>query len=71
MLKSVSFLPLYNSKSNDVLNDFYLPAMVNSIKYDRVSAFFDSKILRMYSKGLENIVKNNGYIRFVFSYHQY
>ena len=68
MLKSVSFLPLYNSKSNDVLNDFYLPAMVNSIKYDRVSAFFDSKILRMYSKGLENIVKNNGYIRFVFSY---
>src|SRR5690554_5273232 len=66
-LNKYNFKSLYNSQSDDVLSEFYLPAMSNSISYDRISAYFDSKILKMYASGIENIYNNNGKIRFVFS----
>lgn len=58
----------YNSLEDDVLNEFYNPALLYFTNYDRASAYFDSNILRLYSKGLSNIVKNNGRIRFIFSH---
>ena len=67
MLSNVKFKNLYDSKEDNLIYDFYIPALKNSKRYDRVSAYFDSKILRMYSAGLENIYKNEGKIRFIFS----
>ncbi len=66
MLEKVHFKSLYNSKQDDVINDFYIPALSQSNGYDRISAYFDSKILRMYAAGLENI-KDGGRVRFIFS----
>ena len=57
-LSDISFLPFYNSKINNVIDDFYVPALSNCKTYKRVSAYFDSKILELYSAGIENIVKN-------------
>ncbi len=66
-LKNIRFLPFYNSKTNNIIDDFYIPALSQCKIYKRVSAYFDSKIIDLYSVGLENIVKQNGHIYFVFS----
>ena len=66
-LSELKFNITYNSYENDVVNEFYLKALSPSTGYDRVSAYFDSKILSLYSRGLEKIYKNDGKIRFIFS----
>ena len=61
------FKSKYDSYSDDVINDFYVKALKESTNYDRVSAYFDSKILALYSTGIENLYNSNGRIRFIFS----
>lgn len=67
MLNKINFKTTYNSKSDNIIKNFYIPALENSISYDRISAYFDSKILKMYSSGLEYLCNRNGKIRFIFS----
>jgi superfamily II DNA or RNA helicase len=67
MYKELKIKPYYNSKDDDVLKEFYEPLLSETKKYNRVSAFFDSNIIRFYSKGIEKIVKSNGKINFIFS----
>ena len=67
MLRKCDILPLYNTKSNNVLEEFYIPLLSNCKEYKRVSAYFDSHILELYSSGIENIVHNNGHVYFIFS----
>lgn len=67
MLKNLKLKNLYNSKEDRLIDDFYIPSLSKAIKYDRISAYFDSKILRMYSSGIEELIKNNGKVRFIFS----
>lgn len=66
-LRANKFLPFYNSKENDIIEEFYIPALSNCSEYKRVSAYFDSNILSLYSAGIEHIVQNNGHIFFIFS----
>lgn len=66
-LSEIKFKTSYNSYDNDIINEFYIRTLSNSISYDRVSAYFDSKILALYSIGLEKIFNNHGKIRFIFS----
>ena len=66
-LSDLKFDTNYNSYDNDLISDFYLKALSNATNYDRVSAFFDSKILALYSTAVEKIYENNGKIRFIFS----
>lgn len=61
------FKSKYDSYMDDVISEFYNEALSEAIQYDRVSAYFDSKILALYSTGLENLYKENGKIRFIFS----
>lgn len=61
------FKSKYDSYSDDVINDFYVKALKEATNYDRVSAYFDSKILALYSTGIENLYNVNGSIRFIFS----
>lgn len=66
-LRSLTFNAFYNSKTNDLISEFYIPAFQEAKEYRRVSAFFDANILSMYSSGIENIVSSNGHISFIFS----
>lgn len=52
---------------SDVINDFYIPCLSCSVKYDRCSAFFSSAVLKQFSKGLSEFYKNGGHARFIFS----
>jgi len=65
--KSISIKPFYNSKIDDILNNFYIPILSNATIYKRVSAYFDSQILSHYAKGIEQIVIKKGHIQFIFS----
>ena len=67
MLRKCDILPLYNTKTNNVLEEFYIPLLSNCKEYKRVSAYFDSHILELYSSGIENIVLQNGHVFFIFS----
>ncbi len=51
----------------DLVKDFYIPCLSASIKYDRISAYFSSAVLQMFSKGLVNFFNNGGHARFIFS----
>lgn len=52
---------------SDVINEFYIPCLSVSVKYDRCSAYFSSAVLKQFSKGLEKFYANNGHARFIFS----
>lgn len=52
----------------DVIQKFYIPCLKASVKYDRITAYFNSMILTKFSEGLSEFYRHNhGHIRFVFS----
>lgn len=67
MFKTLNLKPSYYTTTSDVLEDFYEPVLSEAIQYDRVSGYFSSKALAVYSKGLEGLVKNNGHYRLIIS----
>ena len=67
-LKDVQFYSLYRKK-DDVLHNFYIPALSEAKVYKRVSAYFSSDVLKLYSKGLSSFRDNTGKIKFIFSHH--
>lgn len=66
-LSDLRFETNYNSYENNIVSDFYIKALSNAKRYDRVSAFFDSKIIALYATAIEKIYENDGKIRFIFS----
>lgn len=66
-LSDLKFKNLYDTHKDNVAIAFYEKALTLAKYYDRVSAFFDSKILAYYSRWIENLYNNNWKIRFIFS----
>ena len=50
-LKELSLKKSYDPSidGGDVINDFYIPCLSLSIKYDRCSAYFSSAVLKQFS----------------------
>lgn len=67
MFKKLNLKPFYNTYVDDVLNDFYEMVLKEAVVYNRVSAYFSSKSLAAYSKGISNIVNKCGKINFIIS----
>lgn len=57
----------YDSDSNDVLNDFYIPVLENSVSYMRIAGFFSSSSLAVASRGIFGLVKNGGKMKLITS----
>jgi len=66
-LNDVYFKKSYDSGIDDVLNDFYIPALYNSIKYRRLAGFFSSSSLAVAARGISNIIKKGGCMELVCS----
>lgn len=45
--------PFYDTYTNNIAQEFYVPAMKDAKIVKRVSAYFSSKALAYYSTGLE------------------
>lgn len=57
----------YKSYDNELINEFYVPVLKESVSYDRAVGYFSSNILVQYIQGLENFVRNNGKMRLLIS----
>ena len=59
-LRALPIKQHYDSDSDDILNDFYLPALSQSIKYYRIAGFFSSNVLAIASRGVMTFIRNGG-----------
>lgn len=67
MLQDIKLQKSYRSNQNNILKEFYLPCLKNSILYQRSVGFFSSSILPVISVGLEDFIKNGGKIQVITS----
>ncbi len=63
-------LPLERTYDSDrpgvnILRDFYIPVLENSVKYDRVGSYFRSSVFLANAKGIAQFIKNGGIIRLI------
>lgn len=55
----------YDSNKDDLLWDFYIPALSKSIRYDRISGFFSSSSLAISARGLAGFIAHEGKMRLI------
>lgn len=63
----IDILRSYKTNKNDVVKEFYLPVLKQSILYKRAVGFFSSTALIELSTGISGLVKNGGKIKFIVS----
>ncbi|WP_226011847.1 DEAD/DEAH box helicase [Halomicrobium salinisoli] len=60
---------IYESQSQPegayLVNEFYVPALEQSIRYDRVAGYFSSSALAVASRGIDALLENGGEMRLV------
>lgn len=69
MFNQLTLKPSYYTKTDnsDIVKEFYNPVLSVAIEYDRVSAYFSSKALAAYAKGLSGLINNGGKMRLIVS----
>lgn len=66
-LKDCNFKPDYNKSDDDIAKDFYIPSMINSCQYNRISGYFGSTIYIIAWSALQRFVENGGHMRIICS----
>ena len=64
-LRDLSLKQEYRSDRDDVVSEFFIPCLTNSIQYDRTIEFISVKSLSTLTFGLENIEHSHAKIRLV------
>jgi len=64
-LRDVRLKRSYDSDSDSVLTDFYIPALSNSVHYKRLTGFFSSTTLAIAAKGVSKLISNGGNMKLV------
>lgn len=57
----------YNSPPDNLIDDFYKPALRCSVRYDRAVGFFSSSLLAAIAPSLDTFVSNGGQMRLITS----
>ena len=65
LLRDVGLKAVYQSDEDDLLGDFYVPALKASVSYDRAVGFFSGAMLSYAAQGLSTFVENGGRMRLV------
>jgi len=55
----------YDSDDDDILNDFYIPVLGNSVEYCRLAGFFSSSALAVAARGIRGLLKNDGKMKLI------
>lgn len=66
-LADFEFKEGYNRYEDDIANDFYIPCLSNSVKYDRITGYFGSSIYILAWRGLKPFIAAGGRIRIICS----
>lgn len=64
-LKDLDLRKAYDSDSDDILRDFYIPVLSNSIKYRRLAGFFSSTSLAVAARGISRFIANSGHMELI------
>lgn len=64
-LKELNFKKFYDSDKDDILKDFYIPALSISVSYKRLAGFFSSGILAVAAHGISEFIKNDGKMQLI------
>lgn len=59
-LKDIHLKSTYRSSTDDILNEFYLPALKNMKRYDRAVGYYSTSLLIYALQGVRSIVVNEG-----------
>ena len=69
-LKDLELKPAYETlNGSDPVRDFYIPALSESISYDRSVGFFNSASLALAARGVAGLLSNGGRMRLIVSPH--
>jgi len=66
-LQTYDFPSYLDTSHSDLVRDFFVPALKNSIRYDRGVGFFSSGWLRITANGMNKFAENGGTARWVTS----
>ncbi|MHC4461409.1 MAG: DEAD/DEAH box helicase family protein [Planctomycetota bacterium] len=64
-LKDINLKPVYYSDKDNLLEEFYIPVLSNSVKYGRIAGYFSSNSLAIAARGISDFVNNGGKIRLI------
>jgi superfamily II DNA or RNA helicase len=64
-LKELDLKKFYDSDSDNILTDFYIPALSVSIEYLRLAGFFSSTSFAVSAKGISALIRNGGTMKLV------
>ena len=55
----------YTPEDGDLVQVFYVPALQDAARYDRLTGYFDAGALALAARGVEGLVRNAGRMRLV------
>lgn len=64
---NLDILRRYKTNQHDIVREFYIPILKESVLYKRAVGFFSSTALIELSKGIAGLIRNGGKIRFIVS----
>lgn len=64
-LKNLNLKKSYDSDFDDILNQFYIPALSNSVMYHRLAGFFSSTSLALAARGIVRFIVNGGHMKLI------
>lgn len=57
----------YDSRVNNIVTEFFIPALKNSTTYRRIGGFFSSTSLAIAARGINELIKNEGKMELIIS----
>jgi len=55
----------YTPDDGDLVRLFYIPALEDAVRYERLTGYFNAKALSLAARGIEGLIRNHGRMRLV------
>ena len=65
MLADQSWKIKYTLEDGDLVKLFYVPALEDAVRYDRLTGYFNAGALALAARGIEGLVRNGGRMRLI------
>ena len=63
MLRDRGWKFKYTPEDGDLVAGFYVPALLEAVRYDRLTGYFNAAALALAARGIEGLVRNGGRMR--------
>ena len=63
MLRDRGWKLKYTPEDGDLVAGFYVPALLEAVRYDRLTGYFNAAALALAARGIEGLVRNGGRMR--------